>query len=420
MAENIEKEVGFWEIAAIFIKWRRLLAISFIAAAILTLVVSILFLPNWYSSTALLFPPQQESGGLGLSSLLSGGLSGLLSGGSRMALPTFATPSDIYAAVLKSRTVAEGVIAKHDLIKIYGTKTIEKTIMEFSGHLGVKVEPNGMINLSIEDKDPERAAAIAQTLVKELNRVNSESGAAQASATRKFVEERLTQSKMDLADAENAYRDFQQKNRAIALDEQMRAVIGSLAELKGQQVLAEIELGVLRRTFLPGNTGIRQQEAKIDEIKKQINILEEGSPDSIKEALSIPMSAAPNLGLELARLTRDLKIQETIFELLTQQFEQAKIQEKKDTPTIQTLDAPTVPEKKSRPKRTILALMAGILSMLLSTAAIFGKEFVDRQKQADTETYRQLEKITGVFREDLYFVRSIFMSKRHRSGDSQH
>jgi tyrosine-protein kinase Etk/Wzc len=409
MAEKIEKEAGFWEIAAIFIKWRRLLAVSFIAAAILTLVVSLLFLHNWYSATALLFPPQQETGGLGLSSLLGGGLSGLLSGGSRMALPTFATPSDIYSAVLKSNRVAEIVIAKHDLISRYGTKTMEKTIMEFSGHLGVKVEPNGMINLSFEDQDPILAAAIAQSLIEILNKVNSETGASQAAATRKFVEERLNQSKADLAKAENTYRDFQQKNRAIALDDQMRAVIGSLAELKGQQVLAEIELGVLRRTFLPGQTNIKQQEAKIDEIKKQINILEEGSPDSLKEALSIPMSAAPNLGLELARLTRDLKIQETIFELLTQQYEQAKIQEKKDTPTIQTLDAPRVPEKKSRPKRTILALMAGILSMLMSTVAIFAKEFIDRQKAADTETYHQLEKISGVLREDLYFIRSFFV-----------
>jgi uncharacterized protein involved in exopolysaccharide biosynthesis len=192
----------------------------------------------------------------------------------------------------------------------------------------------------------------------------------------------------------------------------MKAVIGSLAELRGQQALAEIELGVLRRTFLPGHTSIKQQEAKIDEIKKQINLLEEGSPDSIKEALSIPVAAAPNLGLELVRLTRELKIQETIFELLTQQYEQAKIQEKKDTPSIQTLDSPSIPEKKSRPRRTVLALMAGILSMLMSTVAVFFQEFINRHKEAGTETSKQLEKIQGVLREDLFFIRSFFMKKR--------
>ncbi|NLI15877.1 MAG: hypothetical protein GX409_06290 [candidate division Zixibacteria bacterium] len=411
MTENNKKEAGFWDIIAVFIKWRRLLAVSFLAAAIFTFIVS-LFLPNWYASKALLFQPQQESGGLGLSSLLGSGLSGLMSGGSRMALPTFATPSDIYASVLKSRKVAEMVIAKHNLISYYGTKTMEKTVNEFSGHLDVKVDPNGMINVSFEDKDPRHAAAITETLIDVLNKVNSEASASQAGATRKFIEERLEQAKSDLVKAENDYRDFQQKNKAISLDEQMKAVIGSLAELRGQQALAEIELGVLRRTFLPGHTSIKQQEAKIDEIKKQINLLEEGSPDSIKEALSIPVAAAPNLGLELVRLTRELKIQETIFELLTQQYEQAKIQEKKDTPSIQTLDSPSIPEKKSRPRRTVLALMAGILSMLMSTVAVFFQEFINRHKEAGTETSKQLEKIQGVLREDLFFIRSFFMKKR--------
>jgi tyrosine-protein kinase Etk/Wzc len=418
MADTPNKEAGFWEIVSVFVKWRRLLVVSFLAAAILTLAVSI-FLPNWYSASALLFPPQQETGGFGLSSLLGGGLAGMLSGGSRMALPTFATQSDIYAAVLKSRKVAEGVIAEHDLIKLYGTKTVEKTVLEFSSHLDAKVEPNGMIRISFEDKDPKRAAAIAQTLIDELNKVNSDVSAAQATATRKFIGERLDQTKIDLGAAENEYRDFQQKNRAVALDEQMRAVITSLAELKGQMVMAEIELGVLKRTLLPEHPSVKQQEAKIDEIRKQINILEEGSPDSIKEALSIPVSAAPNLGLELARLTRNLKIQETVFELLTQQFEQSKIQEKKDTPTIQILDAPAVPEKKSRPKRTILAIMAGTLSLLMSILAIFINEFIDRQKQANTETYRQLEKMLSILREDLYLIRSMFLSNRGKGGDPQ-
>jgi uncharacterized protein involved in exopolysaccharide biosynthesis len=414
MSESSGKEIGFWDILSVFIKWRRLLALSFVAAAVLTLGVSF-FLPNWFASQASLFPPQQETTGLGLSSLLGGGLAGVLSG-SRMALPAFATPSDIYATVLKSRKVAEGVIIRNNLMKIYNTKTLEQTVNEFAGHLSVKVDPEGVIRLTFEDKDPQFAATVAKSLIDELNKVNSEVNAAQATATRKFVEERLTQTKVDLSRAEDEYRDFQEKNRAVSLDDQMKAVINSLAQLKGQLALAEIEIGVLRRSFLPEHTSVKQQEAKIEEIKKQINMLEEGSPDSLKGVFSIPVSAAPNLGLELARLTRNLKIQETIYELLTQQYEQAKIQEKKDTPTIQILDAPTAPEKKSRPKRSILAMMAGMLSLLMSTATIFVIEFIDRNKRANSEAYHQLEKILAVFKEDLYFLRSPFSSKRGK-GD---
>jgi capsular polysaccharide biosynthesis protein len=111
-----------------------------------------------------------------------------------------------------------------------------------------------------------------------------------------------------------------------------------------------------------------------------------------------------------------LKIQATIFELLTQQHEQAKIQEKKDTPTIQILDEPKVPEKKSRPKRTTLALMAGMLSLLFTTLIVFGKEFVDRNKNANTTTYRQLEKLADTIRTDVYAFRSIFSSRKGRNN----
>jgi len=416
MTDNQPEKAGIWDIIAVVVKWRRLLVLNFFAAAIITFIIAS-FLPKWYSSQAALFPPDQESAGLGLaSSLLGSGLGSLL-GGSNLSLPTFASMSDVYAAVLRSRIVGEGVLDANNLMDVYECKSREQALIILASHTTIAVRPEGMITVACEDKDPELAAKLAQSYIDELHRVNTDVRESRASATREFVEQRLAQNQIELAAAEEDYKAFQMENNTISLDEQVKALIGSLAELKSQMVLAEIELGVLKRSFLPTHTQVKQQEAKIDEIKKQIKILEEGNPGmALDSPLSIPFADAPDLGLQLARLTRTLKIQETLFELLTQQYEQAKIQEKRDTPTIQVLDPPKVPERKSRPKRATMALMAGMLSFLMTVFGVFGKEFIDRNKQANTETYKRLEAILQNLREDFYQLRSVFRSTKG-SGD---
>jgi len=417
MDDFTKDSAGFWGIISVIVKWRRLLIINFLIATIFTLIVSF-FLPNWYTSHASIFPPEEESPGFGLaSSILGGGLAGALSS-YRMALPAFATPSDLYASILRSRVVAEGVIKKYDFQNIYGVSSYEKLLQILSSHLGVRVEQEGIIRISFEDKDPELAASVVSSFIEELNRVNQDVLLTRATATRRFIEERLAQAKVELTEIEEDYRAFQEKHKAISLDNQMRAMIDNLAELKGQLVLAEIELGVLKRSFLPTHTKVKQQEAKIEEIKKQISILEKGNSSKEEEGtLSIPFSEAPDLSLQMVRLARQLKVQETVYELLTQEYEKVKIQEKKDTPTIQVLDPPKIPEKKSRPRRSTMAIMAGMLCLLFSTMAIFAKEFVDRNKQANTETYHQLDRILKTLKDDFYALRSLFIIRKKGDND---
>jgi len=411
MADSNKEKEGIWDVIGVLMKWRRLLALNFVAAGIITFIIAS-FLPKWYSSSAALFPPEQEAGIGVASSLLGGGLGSLISG-SGMSLPSFATLSDIYAAILHSRIVGEGVLDKNNLMEVYGQKSREKALAELAGHLSVAVEPEGIIRISCEDRDPQRTVVLVNSFIEELNRINRDVRVVKASATRQFIEERLDQTKKDLVAAENEFKKFQVENNAISLPDQVNAMISSLADLKSQQVLAEIELGVLNRTFLPTHTQVMQQKAKIDEINKQIKLLEKGSSDNkIDNPLSFPLADAPDLGLQLVRLTRELKIQEAIFELLTQQYEQAKIQEKRDTPTVEVLDPPKVPERKSRPKRATMSLLAGILALLFSCVAVFIKEFIDRNKAADTATYHHLENIMKSIKNDFFAIRSIFVSKK--------
>jgi uncharacterized protein involved in exopolysaccharide biosynthesis len=411
-----ENKTDFWDIISVLLKWRRLLVVNFLGAVILTFLIA-LFLPKWYLSSAAIFPPEEESTGMGLaSSLLGGGLGSMLSG-SGMSLPSFASLSDVYAAILKSRVVAEGVVVENDLQDVYDLGSMEKTLAVLAGHTIVEITPEGIINIAVEDKEPEFARQLVLSYLEGLDRINTTVRASRASATRKFVEERLDQTKLDLENAENEFREFQINNKTISLQDQVRAAIENLALLNSELVSAEIELGVIKQSLLPTHMKVKQQQAKIAEIKRQIEKMERGTVGSENDSsLVIPIFDTPDLSMELLRLTRNLKIQEAIFELLTQQYEQAKIQETKDTPTIQVLDPPKVPEFKSRPKRLTMAVVAGVLCVFLSIIVVFVIEFIDRNKKAETETYRRLEDILNVIKDDFYLVRTLF--SRQAKGDS--
>lgn len=416
MTDRDDKNKNFWSILNIFIKWRRVLLFNFIITVIVMFVIAS-FMPKYYQSRASLFPPEKDAGTIGLaSSILGGGLGAMLSG-SGMSLPTFATLSDVYASVLKSRIVAEAVIDDNNLQEIYKLESREKTILQLHSTLNIVVETDGIIRIGFEDKDPERAAKIVNSFIDELNRINQQVRSSKAKATREFIEERLEQTKIDLTEAENNFKGFQEEHKAISLENQVSALIGNLAELKSQLVMAEIELGVFKQTLQPAHTEVKQKQAQIAEIKKQIAKIETGTPGIKDDVLSIPFSEAPDLSLQLIRLTRDLKIQEAIFELLTQQYEQAKISEKRDTPTIQVLDPPMVPERKSRPKRLTMSVLAGILAVILTIIVVIIKEFIDRQKEAQTETYRQMENLLDYLKTDFYAFRSLFASRKGSSDD---
>jgi tyrosine-protein kinase Etk/Wzc len=407
----------FWEFLSVLFRWRRLLLVNALLAAVITFAV-MLFLPNWYKASTTILPPEKDSGGLGLmSSMLSSGLGSLLGGGA--ALPGMATPSDLYAAVAQSHIVCEGVIEKNDLKNAYkidpDARSDEIAIKELLQRTQVLVGPEGIMTINYEDKDPKLAAAVANSFVDELNRVNQENMNSKAKSMREFIEKRLDGSIHDLADAEEAYKNFQLLHHTIALDEQVKAAISSMADLRGQLVVAQIELGVMEKTLLPSNSQYQEQEYKVEQIKDQLQKLENGDTLSTgSSVLNLSMGEAPELGLELARLTRELKIQETIFELLKQQYEQAKIQEMRDTPSVQVLDKADIPHTKSRPKRTVFAAMGGIMSFGLSLIFVMILEFMRREKEKNSQAYQKIRIITRMFNEDFYWIRNMFTPKRRK------
>ncbi|MFQ6002891.1 MAG: GumC family protein, partial [Candidatus Zixiibacteriota bacterium] len=324
--------------------------------------------------------------------------------GTSMSLPLMTSPSDVLGAIVKSRTVALGVIEKENLMETYKTKSKEDALGELFSHTQVKVTPEGIISLSFEDKDRFKAAEVANCFVEELDRVNRETNISQAKNARIFIEERLAQTKKDLTKAEENLRRFQEENKAVSLDEQMRASIEGAADLKAQMVAAEIELNVLRKTMSPAHPQIQGLKSRIKEIKKQLDIWEFGnqkeSPEEEK-ILNVPFSQVPALSMELARLVREVKIQSAVFELLTNQYEQYKIQETRDTPTIQVLDKAIPPEKRSKPKRAFLVGLAGILSLVSSIIFVFGLEYFKKSKEKNPEEFERIQALLGAWRKDM-------------------
>jgi uncharacterized protein involved in exopolysaccharide biosynthesis len=300
--------------------------------------------------------------------------------------------------------VALAVIEKEDLMKTYHTKTKEDALRELFSHTEVKVTPEGIVSLSFEDKNRVKAAGVANRFVEELDRVNRETNTSQAKNARIFIEERLVQTKKDLTKAEEDLKKFQEENKAVSLDAQMKASIEGAADLKAQLVAAEIELNLLSKTMSPSHSQIQGLKSKINELKRQLDIWELGNPKEESEErkiLDVPFSQVPTLSLELARLVREVKIQSGIFELLTNQYEQYKIQETRDTPTIQVLDKAFPPERRSKPKRTFLVGLAGVLSLVTSVVFVFGLEYFKKSKQRNPEEFERIQALLGAWRKDI-------------------
>jgi tyrosine-protein kinase Etk/Wzc len=407
------EKVDIYAYLAVLVKYRRFIFLNLLVVCLIVAAISFM-LPSWYRATTTILPPGGDAVSLGLASSLLGSASGLATS---LSLPFMTSPSDIVAAILRSRAVGEAVVQKQNLMEAFHSRSMENAIRDLFSKTSVSVTNEGLISLSYEDRDPVRAAQVANSFVQEADRINRQTSSSQAKSARVFIGERLSQTERDLAQAEENLKAFQEENKTILLDDQMKAAIDKAADLKAQMISSEIELNVLSKTLSPSHPQIRSLRSEVDEMKRQLEILESGSPTGNSEGrtvLDVPFAQVPSLSLKLARLMREVKIQEAVFELLTQQYEQYKIQESKDTPTIQVLDKAVPPETRAKPRRGILVGLAGVLSLFASTVFVFGLEYFRRSKERDPESVRKLEILLGAWRRDADDLRRKLSFRRKR------
>ena len=341
-------------------------------------VVVSLLLPKTYASTASVLPPQDDSTlAPTLLSQLPSSLTGIASG----LLGTSST-SDTWVGILGSQTVRDEIIRRFNLREVYGDDYIEDVRTDLGKAVTIDETKEGIVTVTVEDRDPKRAADMANAFIEELDRVNKKVATTSGGRIRVFVKRRLEETEKDLAGAEEEIKAFQEKNGAVRLDDQSKAIIDTIGAVKGQLMAKEVELQTLLSYATPNNPNVQVLSASVSELKGQLRDLEQGKRVKGK-SIFIPTDKFPDLTLQYARLLRDAKVQETLFELLTQQYEMARIQEAKDSPTVQVLDTAKPAEKKARPKRTLIVAVSTLLSLILAAGAALFIELGKRPSSRD-------------------------------------
>jgi capsule polysaccharide export protein KpsE/RkpR len=281
---------------------------------------------------------------------------------------------ELFVGILQSRTVQDDVIQKFDLRRLYRDRLLEDARKDLTKDTEISEDrKSGIITIQVTDKSPQRAAAMAEEYIEELNRVVIQLNTSSAHRERVFLEERLGQVKQDLESAEKGFSEFASQNTAIDIQAQSKAMIEAAAGLEGQLIAAETELRGLKQIYADNNIRVRTTQARVDELQRQLQKLGGQSsgttPSSSQDATSLYPSIRrlPILGVSYADLYRNTKVQETVFETLTQEYELAKVEEAKETPSVKAIDLPDVPGKKSYPHR-LLIILAGIFMFFLFAA----------------------------------------------------
>jgi uncharacterized protein involved in exopolysaccharide biosynthesis len=367
--------LDYWDIV---VRHQRFIGGFCLAGMLATLIVSLL-LPDVYESTASVLPQLEAKENSALAALLTAtGASGMAQN-LGLGLPTMpTTPTDVFVAILKSRLMADEVITRFNLRERYGEDTIVETREDLADRVRITVTKEKAIKVAVEDHDPEIAADMANFYVASLDRLNRTVNVSKAGQNRAFIERRLAETVENMGKAEEALREFQTKNKTVAVEAQSKVMIEAAAILQAQITAQEVQLQVIGTYLAQDNPEVARVRSSIEELKKQLYIMESGKDGKGMfpgDRLHPAMITVPELALQFARLFRQVKVQETLFTLLTSQHEQAKIAEARDTPTVQILDPGIPADKRTRPRPLLYTAIAGVFMLVCGILLAFFREY---------------------------------------------
>ncbi len=364
-----EYEATVEDLAVVF--WvRRKWILKFWAAVVFAALILAFAWPSLYRSTTKVMPPQQGPSGANAALAQLGALVSL--GGA-----TQKNPSDIFAATLQVDPVANSLITRFRLQEVYSEKRLSDTRKELRDRTEIAVSKEGIISITVEDRDPKRAADLANGYVEELSRLTQSLAFTEASRRRLFFESQIGKAKEDLLQAELALKKTQQSTGLIMPEGQAKAIIESISQLRGQIVAREARLQAVRMFATANNPERLRLEQELGSLRNQLNKME-GSQKQSPGNVLLPTGDVAEAGLEYVRRYRDVKYQESLFEALAKQFEMAKIDEAKDAPFIQVLQKAAEPDFRSWPKRGLIVALGAGLGLFLALLAAFVAERGER------------------------------------------
>jgi uncharacterized protein involved in exopolysaccharide biosynthesis len=389
-----EREVSLLDLLVVLAKRKHVILWATIAVALLALVISLL-IPSRYTATTTLLPPQQQQS---LASSLASQLGGVAVLGALSSKDTslgVKNPSDLYIGMLKSRNVEDALIQRFGLIDVYNKKRMSDARKRLESRSEIESTKGGLITVSVQDKDQKRSAAIANGYVEELRRLNSTLAVTEAGQRRLFFEEQLRKAKDDLADAEVALKQTEEKTGVIHIETQAKAMISSVASMRAQIAAREVQLRATRSFATDRNPDVVLLKEQIAGLRVQLAELEKRQNDSGVGSTQVPTGQLPESGLEYVRRLRDVKYAETIFELLAKQYESAKLDEAREGAVIQIVDRAVEPDTSSFPPYKLIVLISAIAGLVLSVLWAFCAEAfsIARQDPAQREQMSTLSQL---------------------------
>lgn len=355
-----DDEISLLDLLIVLANHKKLILGLPLVVAVLAAGFSLL-MPNIYTATTRILPPQSQSSASALLAQQLGGLAGLAGAAG------IKNPSDLYVGMLRSRTVADNLIQRFDLNKVYEQRFQSNTRSQLEKNTVITPGKDGIISIHVDDKDPKQAAEIANAYVEELFKLTKVLAVTEASQRRLFFERQLAEAKDSLVAAEVTARQALETGGLVQVEGQGRALAEMTARLRGQITFKEVQIGAMRTFASDRNPDLRLAQQELESLKRELAKFE-GTSERPPEG----RKAGKSEGLNSVGLLRNVKYHETIYELLAKQFELSKIDEARDSAVVQVMDRALEPDRKSKPKRSqiviLVALVTGVLVVIFALA----------------------------------------------------
>ncbi|NTV03077.1 MAG: lipopolysaccharide biosynthesis protein [Chlorobiaceae bacterium] len=383
--EMMEDEISLLDLAITLAKYKKQIIVAPVIVGILTALAS-LVMPSTYTADTQILPPQQQSSAASMIASQLGALGGMAGmAGSSLGIKN---PNDTYIAMLKSRSLQDNMIKRFQLEKVYKTSTPGKTRASLTGATKVTTGKDGLITVSVEDRDPKRAAALANGYIEELQHFTQVLAVTEASQRRLFFEKQLQQTEQELSAAEVAMKQMQGTTGLTYLNMPAAAQMQAAAALQAQITMKEVQLGAMRTFATGSNPEYLKTQQEVSSLRSQLSKVETGGVSGGK----VPASS-----IEYARKVRDVKYYQALYDLLVKQLDMARLDEAKDGSIIQVIDKAIPPEQRSKPKRAQMVLIAALAAGFLTVLWAFINEALQNAKK-DTENGERLKQLQHLLR----------------------
>lgn len=348
--------------------------------------IILLVVPKIYTATAVLMPPQSEQ----TTDFVSPGV--VASSGIAATLG-LKNPNELYVGILKSRTIADGLITRFKLKERYSEDTLIDTRRTLARRTVITADKSGLISIEFDDEDPKFAAEVANAYVEEFDAVTMTLAISDAARRRLFFEHQLDVAKKELAAAEMGLKESQERTGLIQLTDQGRAIIDVVVQLRAQVAAKEVQIQALKLFATSSHPELQRATEELRQLRTQLVRLE-SDKEHADGGILVPTAKVPEAGLEYVRRFREVRFREGVVNLLFKQYEMARVDEGKNATVVQVVDKAVEPDKKSKPKRLLILSVVTFFGFLLSLAVAYlleqwARELNDPQNREAADRLKQ-------------------------------